>query len=225
MKIVEIVDVISKGDVTQSTEWRQACHEVILAITATDWPHGKGKFTLNPRSPKHANGVEPMKTPCMNYLQSLGWRLEQLPTELAGVPIGNLDAMFESEANPIGFEWETGNISSSRRAINKIFHAMLKGGLAGGILVLPSQKMRRYLTDRVGNITELREYFPVWQAIGFQRGAFQIVVVEYDELDESAPLIPVHNAISRHDSDVRRRNTVSPPSKVCQSLRTCRLRR
>lgn len=67
---------------------------------------------------------------------------------------------------------------------------MLKGGLAGGILVVPSQKMRRYLTDRIGNITELREYFPVWQAIDFKRGAFRIIVVEYDELSESVMLIP-----------------------------------
>ena len=173
----------------------------------TDWPHGSGSFTLNPGSSKHANGVEPMKAPCMSFLEGLGWRLEQLPRELAGVPMGNLDAMLDSAANPIGFEWETGNISSSHRAINKIFHAMLKGGLAGGILVVPSEEMRRYLTDRIGNVTELREYFPVWRAIDFRRGAFRIVVVEHDRLGDAVPLIPkleAGNARRMRDEQAKR---------------------
>jgi hypothetical protein len=50
--------------------------------------------------------------------------------------------------------------------------------------------MRRYLTDRIGNITELRPYFPVWSAVQLNTGVFRIVVVEHDELDSSVPLIP-----------------------------------
>lgn len=190
MKIVETIDVIAKGDVVRSRIWKRACREVCEAIAATDWPIGSGRFHLNPGTVKHANGVEPIKRPCLQKLSQLGWQLERLPNELAGVRMGNLDALLSSKAGLIGFEWETGNISSSHRAINKIFHAMLKGGLLGGILVVPSHAMRPFITDRVGNITELREYFAVWQAIAFERGAFRIIVVEHDALDSTAPRIP-----------------------------------
>ena len=190
MKIVEFIDVILKGDVALSPDWLVASVNVEDAILATDWPHGTGVFHLNPGTEKNANGVLPIKIPCINKLREFGWRIEHLPEVLAGVQMGNLDAFKETTQGGIGFEWETGNISSSHRAINKIFHAMLKGGLLGGFLVVPSERMRRYLTDRVGNITELRDYFPVWQAISFQRGAFRIYVVEFDEINQDVPLIP-----------------------------------
>ena len=173
MKIVETVDVIDRGSLGQSAVWKRACKDVRDAIRATDWPVGSGRFLLNPGKVKHANGVEPIKHPCLSKLHELGWQLERLPQELAGVRMGNLDALRTSKNGLIGFEWETGNISSSHRAINKIFHAMLKGGLLGGILVVPSHDMRPFITDRVGNITELREYFAVWQAIAFERGALR----------------------------------------------------
>jgi hypothetical protein len=191
MKIAEKVQLIDIGDVSHTDEWLRCCNEVELAILATDWPHGSGSFRLNPGvKMKNPNGVFPIKTPCMKHLKKLGWKTEMLPSELKGVRMGNLDAMKSTGIGNIGFEWETGNISSSHRAINKIFHAILKKGLVGGILVLPSQSMRRHLTDRVGNVTELREYFPVWQAIAFDVGAFVIYVVEHDSLDDSVPLIP-----------------------------------
>ena len=190
MKIVEKVDVISRGNITSSRAWQSAAKNIEQAIRVTDWPHGSGHFKLNPGKTKHENGVLPIKVPCIQQLEVTGWQIERLPKEFAGVPMGNLDAMKETPFGCLGFEWETGNISSSHRAINKIFHAMLRGGLIGGFLVVPSEGMRKYLTDRVGNITELREYFPVWQAIAFDRGAFRIYVVEHDELCEKSPLIP-----------------------------------
>jgi hypothetical protein len=190
MKVVEVVDVLALGKVPSLPTWCKACADVQKAILSTDWPHGSGKFSLNPGTVKHANGVVEIKRTCMAGLRAAGWKLEQLPTDLAGVRMGNLDALLQTNDGPIGFEWETGNISSSHRAINKIFHAMLKGGLLGGILVVPSEGMRRYLTDRIGNITELREYFPVWQALNLRQGAFRIVVVEHDELSIKAPLLP-----------------------------------
>ena len=190
MKIVERIDVVSLGGVASQKKGKTAAKEVETAILATDWPHGSGSFKLNPGVEKNANGVLPMKLPCISKLKEFGWEAERLPKELAGVPMGNLDAIKQTRGVTIGFEWETGNISSSHRAINKIFHAMLKGGIIGGFLVLPSENMRRFLTDRIGNITELREYFPVWQAIAFPQGVFRILVVEHDELDQTAPLIP-----------------------------------
>lgn len=190
MKIVEQIDVIRRGNADQLEIWHTACADVEQAIKLIDWPHGSGTFKLNPSPPKHANGVRPIKIPGINKLKELGWQTECLPNELAGVQMGNLDAILECKEGVIGFEWETGNISSSHRAANKIIHAMLKGGLVGGILVVLSQPMRQYLTDRIGNITELRPYFPVWSAVCLNMGVFRIVVVEHDELDNGVPLIP-----------------------------------
>lgn len=190
MKIVETVDVLCCGNVDTLPLWRKACSDVEQAIKSIDWPHGAGAFMLNPGETKHANGVKPIKKPGIATLKSLGWETERLPKELAGVKMGNLDAVLRNDEGMVGFEWETGNISSSHRAANKILHAMLKGGLVGGMLIVPSEAMRRYLTDRIGNITELRAYFPVWSAIRLDRGIFRVISVEHDELDDSVPLIP-----------------------------------
>lgn len=190
MKILEEIDVICRGNADQFKAWHKACADVRKAIAFIDWPHGSGTFKLNPGTTKNANGVMPIKIPGMIKLREFGWQTERLPKELAGVRMGNLDAILETVEGVIGFEWETGNISSSHRAANKIIHAMIKGGLIGGILVVPAESMRRYLTDRIGNITELREYFHVWSAVHISIGVFRVVVVEHDELDSSVPLIP-----------------------------------
>lgn len=190
MKIVEEINVICRGNADQFETWHKACADVREAIALIDWPHGSGTFKLNPGTTKNANGVMPIKIPGVIKLRELGWQTERLPKELAGVRMGNLDAIFETQEGVIGFEWETGNISSSHRAANKIIHAMLEGGLIGGILVVPAESMRRYLTDRVGNITELRAYFPVWSAVQINVGVFRVVVVEHDNLDSGVPLIP-----------------------------------
>ncbi|WP_072619919.1 hypothetical protein [Spirulina major] len=190
MQITETIDVICRGDADQNPIWQQACVDVAQAISVIDWPHGTGTFKLNPGTKPHANGVMPIKTPGINRLKTLGWQTERLPKELAGIKMGNLDAILETQTGMVGFEWETGNISSSHRAANKIIHALLTGGLLGGILVVPAQSMRRYLTDRVGNITELRAYFPVWSAVQLETGVFRVIAVAQDELDDTVPLIP-----------------------------------
>ncbi|TAD74148.1 MAG: restriction endonuclease [Oscillatoriales cyanobacterium] len=190
MKIVERIDVICRGNVDQLEIWHRACADTDKAITLIDWPHGSGTFKLNPGTTKNANGVKPIKIPGIVKLQELGWQTERLPKQLAGVKMGNLDAMLESKEGVIGFEWETGNISSIHRAVNKILLAIFNGGLVAGILVVPAEPMRQYLTDRTGNVTELRPYFSLWSAVPIGAGVFRIVVVEHDELDSSVPLIP-----------------------------------
>ncbi|MDY6941259.1 MAG: restriction endonuclease [Cyanobacteriota bacterium] len=190
MKVVETIDVICRGHVDRLSAWRQACSDVDRAVISIDWPHNTGIFKLNPGRQRNANGVKPIKLPGIRKLEEFGWQTEHLPTKLSGVKMGNLDAILESEEGLVGFEWETGNISSSHRAVNKILLAILKGGLLGGILVVPSEAMRPYLTDRIGNITELRAYFPLWSAVRFEFGVFRVVVVEYDCLDSNVPLIP-----------------------------------
>ena len=117
MKITERCDIISNGQFPNSPEWKSACDEVEEAILATDWPHGSGTFTIYPESGKkrgEGNGVKPIKTPCVQRLESLGWLIESLPKiEHGELKTGDLDALKQTTSGHIGFEWETGNISSS----------------------------------------------------------------------------------------------------------------
>ena len=189
MKVVDFVDVISSGEFPRSREWKRACRDVRAAIKETDWPHGAGRVFLRPG--KNLNGVTAIKTPCLRALESRGWRLERLPPiEPSPLTTGDLDALLETRRGYIGFEWETGNISSSHRAVNKLVLTLFLAGIKGAFLVVPSRAFYFHLTDRVGNIAELEHYLPLWQAVDVPDGAMRFVVVEHDELDPQAPVIP-----------------------------------
>ena len=194
MKIVAKHDILLAGEFAKSDVWAQACREVDAAIRATDWPHGTGEFLIYPESGKErgkGNGVVPIKKPCLEYLNARCWNLESFP-DMGDAPIrtGDLDALKQTAAGWIGFEWETGNISSSHRAINKLLLTFLKGHLVGGFLAVPSNVLKQYLTDRIGNIGELEPYFPLWSAVPVTNAALRIVVVEHDGVSEAVPRIP-----------------------------------
>lgn len=194
MKIVERRDILQAGEFPGSDTWHDACNDVEDAVRATDWPHGSGSFSIYPESGKkrgEGNGVVPIKKPCLEMLEELGWETETLP-DIGDTPLrtGDLDAISQTPEGFIGFEWETGNISSSHRALNKLLLTFLKGRLVGGFLVVPSNALKPYLTDRIGNIGELRPYFPLWSAVPAQNAALRIVVVEHDETSTDVPRIP-----------------------------------
>lgn len=194
MKLVETVDLLASGAFPASAEWKRACADVRAAVKATVWPPGSGRFTIHPESGKKrgkGNGVLPIKIPCVKRLVALGWKKEGLPPENQyAVTTGDLDALIKTSRGWIGFEWETGNISSSHRAINKLLLALMRGDLVGGFLVVPSNSLKAYLTDRVGNIGELRPYFPLWSSVPVTNGALQIVVVEHDATSKRVRRIP-----------------------------------
>lgn len=97
----------------------------------------------------------------------------------------------DSGTPPFAVEWETGNISSSHRAISRIALGMLEDRIAGGILVVPSGSLYRYLTDRVGNYRELEPYFPLWRLWEAFTSFWYLAViaVEHDETSPSVPRI------------------------------------
>jgi hypothetical protein len=103
---------------------------------------------------------------------------------------GDLDALLVDPVGRVAFEWETGNVSSSHRAINKLLDALWRGAVGGGILVLPTRAMQQYLTDRVGNFEELEPYFAFWARYPVTEGVLRIYGVEHDELDAAVPYIP-----------------------------------
>ena len=155
------------------------------AIGDVRWPADAPDFALNPT--RKGNGVKAIKEAAMLRLESYGWKVETNWDVGTMRRPGKLDAKHVSSGNFYAFEWETGNISSSHRALNKMFLACCTGRAIGGFLVVPSRAMYQYLTDRVGNFDELEPYFPLWEHLGDLHGAVEIIVIEHDRLDEGVP--------------------------------------
>ena len=103
---------------------------------------------------------------------------------------GDLDALKWTPEGYIAFEWETGNISSSHRALNKLFLTMQETTTIGSFLVVPSNRLKVFLTDRIGNIGELAPYFGLWRDLTGISVRLRIIVVEHDAESVEVPKIP-----------------------------------
>ena len=191
MKILRVEPLITKGPFVISSEYEQIQKEIIASIKSVKWPVGNDSFVVHPE--RKGNGVKPIKNSCMDYLFDKGWKHEARMKILADAKPGPIDAVRSTKSGlPFVFEWETGNISSSHRALNKIAVGMLEGCIIGGCLVLPSRAFYNFLTDRVGNYRELEPYFPLWRALDchIQNGVLFIVEVEHDDVSTKVPKIP-----------------------------------
>jgi hypothetical protein len=193
MKIIREETLISCGEYAKSNDWKRTRASIIKAITRVDWPRGSGKFTIHPEAGKmrgKGNGVKPIKDGLIEELTKQGWKPEQnLDIATLHRP-GKLDAVLCTAHGPVALEWETGNISSSHRALNKMALGLLKGSLAAGILVVPTRELYQFLTDRVGNMSELEPYLDLWRSIPCRNGILEIVAVEHDATDKNVPRIP-----------------------------------
>lgn len=193
MKILQVETLISAGDFPASREWRKIRASLHKAICAVDWPRGSGKFTIYPergKERKAGNGVVPIKLDLIQELKRQAWKLEERLDIAARIRAGSFDAVLYTKQGPFAFEWETGNISSSHRALNKMALGLLKRLLIGGTLVVPSRNLYQYLTDRVGNFSELAPYLDLWKSIRCKNGVLEIVVIEHDAISKRVPKIP-----------------------------------
>lgn len=181
MKILQIKFLIRMGDFGHSHQLQVILEEAKKAIFSVTWPPGSDRFTLFPE--KKANGVVPIKKNCMNYLAEEGWMLEHRVAIASRLRPGPMDAVKEMpDGRLFAIEWETGNISSSHRALNKIAVGLIDGGLVGGILILPSRSMYRFLTDRIGNFAEIEPYFPLWEHLEINEGVMAVIEIEHDDV-------------------------------------------
>lgn len=188
MKVVQVKRIIGKGPLAPSAEWEDIRGKVINAINEVDWPPKSGAFTINPE--RHGNGVEPIQRRAATLLDGEGWESQrQWPIADISRP-GKMDAAYATRYGLVAFEWETGNVASSHRSINKICLGFHIGAIAGGILAISSNRLSPYLTDRVGRYGEIEPYFPLWAATPCDQGVFEIIVVEHDAISSNAPLIP-----------------------------------
>jgi len=117
--------------------------------------------------------------------------LEEAKVEALNESVGDFDFWFQTKSKfRTVVEWETGNISSSHRSLNKMCLALMGEIVDAGVLIVPSKFLYPHLTDRIGNIRELQPYFYFWNRMGtlVDRGLLAVVEVEHDELFKSTDL-------------------------------------
>ena len=180
MKLHQTKYLIRTGAFPESGLWASVEAEVREAISLVDWPDGSGSFILNPT--KRGNGVVPVKKNCIRRLAGSGWQLEKH---------GDLDAVKTlDDGRLFAMEWETGNVSSSYRALHKMALQVMKGVFVGGVLVLPVRATAKFMTDRIGNFEELVNYSDLYEHLRPAEGLLAMIPFEHDGLSEQAPLIP-----------------------------------
>lgn len=188
MKINRIEFLVRKGDFGDSDEFNQVLAEIYTAIGAVGWPPGNEQFILYPE--KNGNGVKPIKEGCMITLYNFGWQHEHRMSIVLNASPGPVDAVRTlSDHRKFVVEWETGNVSSSHRALNKIATGLLERVIAGGILIIPSRLMYKWLTDRIGNFREIEPYFPMWRNLNINEGVLAVIEIEHDGTSLNVPRI------------------------------------
>lgn len=193
MKIVDVVTIRSCGKYAQSAHWKKTKRQIHDAVRHCEWPVGSGTFTIYPQSGKkrgEGNGVKPIKNEFVALLKNKGWTIEGRAKNALNQKLGDFDAVLSGPEKPIVAEWETGNVSSSHRSMNKLTMLVSSGEISAGVLIVPSRKLYAYLTDRIGNIKELEPYFGLWKSVPCKSGALEIVVIEHDAESLEVPRIP-----------------------------------
>uniref|UniRef100_B8J492 BamHI-like type II restriction endonuclease n=1 Tax=Desulfovibrio desulfuricans (strain ATCC 27774 / DSM 6949 / MB) TaxID=525146 RepID=B8J492_DESDA len=189
MNIARNECLFSYGQFPNSAVWNNSFSMLINLIQGMEHPVGAGLFAIFPQSGKkhgEGNGVKPIKEILMSRIP-LDWQREGSLRVPGEANPGKIDILYSLEGHNIGIEWETGNVSSSHRAINKMLLGIDRGLLSVGILIVPVKNFAQYLTDRIGNFEELEPYFPVWRKYNCHEGALYILGIEHDTTSTSAP--------------------------------------
>jgi len=198
----------------ETDDWRAVHESLVRAVVSIDFPEGAKSLTLRKKtrlgkSQWRRNGVKYLRTRFLSHMVgSEGWTQEKqvaiehlkLQPTLKTYPdltdyqepitsgFGHFDFMTETDSGrKVAIEWETGNISSSHRSMNKLYIALSAGCIDAGILILPSRDLYQHLTDRIGNIGELSPYLTMWKKIGalVKYGLLAVAVVEQDALTDN----------------------------------------
>jgi len=222
MKWLRTLVLFNEGEVMSSRGWAAVHLAYKDAIEKIYHPVGSGALTIREKSKRpngktfYRNGVGYLRSHFLrNMLEVEGWRSEgnvdldlgrQQPAvllypscEVYREPIasrfGGFDFVTTTEDGlKVAIEWETGNISSSHRSMNKLAIALKTGIIQIGVLIVPSRNLYGHLTDRIGNIAELSGYLEMWESLRPKdgQGLLAITVVEHDALsnDPSLPYLP-----------------------------------
>jgi hypothetical protein len=212
MKWLRTLIIFDRGNVISSSDWKTIHESYTRSIHSIDFPEGSGKLKLRRKTRRpdgqwERNGVGYLRSRFISHMTTVeGWRKEtgfdvgknRTPPEIRLYPsrkpyrepitsdFGNFDFVTMSGRTHVAIEWETGNISSSHRSMNKLALALGSGKVQAGVLIVPSRSLYEHLTDRVGNIGELSGYLSMWKDLEARvaRGLLAITVVEHDELTD-----------------------------------------
>lgn len=226
MKIKNRRVLIDEGSFSNSDAWEESRNQVLESIRNIHWPPENDEFAINPQ--KTGNGVNPItdafesnldnkerwsstgRTHFKTILQRKGLFEEVIeimskyyddPESFVSSPW--FDAVrasdVDGETRLSVVEWETGNISSSHRSLNRITLGLIMGIITSGIVILPTRNMYQYLTDRIGNYVELEPYFLIWESLSSEidNGIIEVIAVEHDRKSNEVPLIgKLHDGMS-----------------------------
>ena len=220
MKWLRTLVIFDQGNVVRDKDWDAIHQSYVRSIQKIDFPEGSGRLTLRrkykrPDGQWNRNGVGYLRRRFLEHMKIEGWKAEadfdlgkgRIPTDLLLYPdlvsyhekitseFGGFDFVTSTpEGIHVAIEWETGNISSSHRSMNKLAIALASEKIQAGVLIVPSRELYKHLTDRIGNIGELSGYLSMWKDFGVNvnRGLLAISVVEHDDLtdDSSFPYLP-----------------------------------
>ena len=180
----KLTDLLSNNDLAQ-----QAYSEIENSILSNH-TEGMNYFAINSNA-KNCNGVVPVKEKIYEKLEiEYHWFREKPLSYLRdeakkGGPIDVYKRFGPSPFFKVGLEFETGNISSAHRSMNKLCLGLRTGELDMAVLMMPVNRMSFYLTDRVSNYEELEPYFPLLDSYPFIVFGFDAEVY-----DQTAPLLP-----------------------------------
>lgn len=214
MKWLRTIVLFSKDNVIEDNDWKTLHESYLRSIASIDFPQNSGSLKLRRKQRQQngqwkRNGVKYLKDRFLNDMTEVEkWTPEgvvglkalqrKLPLQLYPScapyqePItsrfGGFDFHMKGDGgNVAAIEWETGNISSSHRSMNKLGISLQAGLIDIGVLIVPSRELYSHLTDRIGNISELSGYLELWAGLGasVKRGLLAITVVEHDELTDN----------------------------------------
>jgi len=221
VKWLRTLIVFEQGDVLSSPGFAKLHERCVEAVQRIDHPQGSGQLTLRQKEKDEngkwqRNGVGPLRKRFMDLMrgqvgvaveQNAKWANPVSPTQIQEYPsrkpysepihteFGPFDVVISLNETRVAIEWETGNISSSHRSLNKLFLALRQKEIDVGLLIVPSRDLYVHLTDRVGNIAELSGYLSVWKSLKewVAQGALGILVVEHNALtpDPNVPYLAV----------------------------------
>lgn len=222
MKWLRTIILFNEGNVMSSKGWTEVHNSYKRAIESIHHPQNSNQMVIRRRTRLEGgqwlrNGVGYLRSNFLNYMtQHENWHSEReldlsrdrtqphfylYPScEEYKEPItsdfGNFDFLTTTQDGlKVAIEWETGNVSSSHRAMNKLAIALKAEIIQAGVLIVPSRDLYLHLTDRIGNISELSGYLEMWQGLktNIKRGLLAITVVEHDVLSDD-PAIPYLSA-------------------------------
>lgn len=219
MKWLRTLVLFDRGNIVSSADWDSIHQAFVRSIESIESKEGSGRLVLRRKTQDteskqwNRNGVGFLRSRFLSHIvHKEGWQAEgevdlqnlQEKPELMLYPslesysepitssFGDFDFVTTTAGGlRVAIEWETGNISSSHRSLNKLSIVLAAKKIHAGVLILPSRSLYEHLTDRIGNIGELSPYLGMWKSMGeaVERGLLAIAVVEHDELTDD-PKVP-----------------------------------